>query len=104
MKKIFSQRLQGLRSQKSLTLSQLAERVNLVKQTVGNFEKGRILPSVPVLAKLADEFGCSTDYLLGREAPEPPPQWLGDLIPYLASLDQHGQEAVKALVKGLQKR
>ena len=35
--------------------------------------------------------------------PDGPPKWLLDLAPDLAALDEHGQEAVKALVKGLTK-
>jgi transcriptional regulator with XRE-family HTH domain len=81
----------------------LAAKVGLQGASIVLMEKGRRKPSYDVLGKLADVFGCQVDYLMGREAPEPPPKWLADLLPDLEALDKRGQESVKALVRGLKK-
>lgn len=47
---------------------QLAEQLSVTKQSVSNWENDNILPSVEMLVKLAELFGVTTDYLLGREA------------------------------------
>lgn len=54
-----------------MTQEQLAAKLSVVKQTVCNWEKGYIMPSVEVLENIADLFHVSTDYLLGREDGNP---------------------------------
>ncbi len=59
------------RERKSLCLSQgeLAEKCNLSassRQTVGAWEQGILLPSVPDLLKLCSLFDCELGYLLGE--------------------------------------
>jgi transcriptional regulator with XRE-family HTH domain len=108
MKFIFSQRLRELRKAHGLSLAQLGEKIGLAKQTLSHFELGKAYPSYPVLEKMADLFECPVDYLMGREnvsfeAPPSHPKWLAELIPELESLNQAGQESVKALVRGLKK-
>ena len=44
---------------------QLAEKLNITKQTVSNWENENIQPSVEMLVRLAQLFHTSTDYLLG---------------------------------------
>lgn len=44
---------------------QLAQRLNISKQTVSNWENENIQPSVEMLIRLAKLFHTSTDYLLG---------------------------------------
>lgn len=46
----------------------LAKKLSVSKQAVSNWENGNIQPSVDMLIHLADAFGVTTDYLLGREA------------------------------------
>lgn len=46
---------------------ELARRLNISKQTVSNWENDNIQPSVEMLVRVADTFGVSADYLLGRE-------------------------------------
>jgi transcriptional regulator with XRE-family HTH domain len=109
MKNIFAQRLRDLRTANGLTMLQLAEKVGLIKQTISDFERSKSTPSYAVLEKIADIFDCQVDYLMGRDNHPPvvhpsSPAWLADLMPDMATLDHHGQEAVKALVKGLRKQ
>lgn len=41
-------------------------RLGVTKQCVSNWENDNVLPSIEMLVKIADTFGVSTDYLLGR--------------------------------------
>ena len=46
---------------------ELARRLQVSKQAVSNWENDNIQPSIDMLIRLADVFGVTTDYLLGRE-------------------------------------
>lgn len=46
---------------------ELANKLNISKQTVSNWENDNIQPSIEMLLRLADVFLVSTDYLLGLE-------------------------------------
>ena len=59
--------LRQLRLEHGLKQEELGHRVGASKQSVSNWENGNIMPSVDLLVRLADFFGVSTDYLLGRE-------------------------------------
>ncbi len=63
----FSARLALLRKERRITQSAMAKELALSRQTVSNWEKGEIEPSVGVLTRIAAFFGVSTDYLLGYE-------------------------------------
>lgn len=61
------QRITALRKEKGLNQIEFASNLNLDKSTVAKYETDKILPSVPMLIKLAKYFGVTTDYLLGLE-------------------------------------
>ena len=61
------QRLKELRQEKKLTQAELAEYLGVNQTAVGKYERGELEPNVACLCKLCDFFGCSVDYLLGRE-------------------------------------
>lgn len=63
---VFQDRLRGLRTSKSLSQRQAAEKFGITKICYQNYESGRGRPSVNVLTALADFFGVSIDYLVGR--------------------------------------
>ena len=63
----FSQRLKKLRTDKHLTQAQVAKRVGVTASMVSSYETDIRLPSYDVMIRLADLFGVSVDYLLGRE-------------------------------------
>lgn len=46
---------------------QLAEKLNISKQTVSNWENENIQPSIEMLVRIANLFRVSTDYLLGLD-------------------------------------
>lgn len=59
--------IRQLRREKGLKQEELGRRLGISKQSVSNWENENIMPSVELLARLADCFGVTTDYLLGRE-------------------------------------
>ncbi|MBE5892220.1 MAG: helix-turn-helix transcriptional regulator [Lachnospiraceae bacterium] len=61
---MFGDQVKALRSARNLSQVQLAEQLNVTKQTVCNWENNNILPSVDMLVKIALYFSVSTDYLL----------------------------------------
>lgn len=59
-------RLRALREDHDLTQTQLGAAINLPQRTYAYYESGqRMIPPV-VLCALADYYGTSVDYLLGR--------------------------------------
>ena len=63
----FSQRLKQLRLDKHLTQAQVAGRVGVTASMISSYETDIRLPSFEVIVRLADLFGVTVDYLLGRE-------------------------------------
>ena len=67
MAKTLNENIRQLRARNRLNQVELAKRLNVSKQCVSNWENDNILPSVTMLIQLADFFGVTTDFLLGRE-------------------------------------
>lgn len=63
---MFGNRIAELRIVRNWTQVQLAQKLNVSKQTVSNWENN-ILPSIELLIKLARLFSVSTDYLLALD-------------------------------------
>lgn len=59
-------RLKELRTEKGLLQSDIAKIINKSERTVGFYESGERDMNTDTLAKLADFFNCSIDYLLGK--------------------------------------
>lgn len=59
-------RLRELRKEKGETQVQVAEAVGIVEQHYQRLERGANLPNLESAWKLADHFGVSIDYLVGR--------------------------------------
>ena len=60
-------RIKELRIEKNLTQKEIAVKLGLTAHNIGDWERGKAEPSAFWLTKLADFFGCSVDYLIGRE-------------------------------------
>lgn len=58
--------IKELRKQKGLSQEELGNIINVQKSAISKYELGRAVPSSDVLIKLADFFGVTVDYLLGR--------------------------------------
>jgi transcriptional regulator with XRE-family HTH domain len=64
----FATRLRALRDERGWTQQELARLANCARPNIAMLERENCFPSVPLLLGLADAFGVSTDYLLGRTA------------------------------------
>lgn len=62
----FGSILTELRSEKSVYQKELATYLKVSVGTISNYEKDRHFPDPNTLCKIADYFGVSVDYLLGR--------------------------------------
>lgn len=63
---MYPERLRNLRLSKKKTQKQVADMLGITRQGYGNYENGVTEPDNDSLAKLADYFETSTDYLMGR--------------------------------------
>lgn len=63
---MFGEKLKELRLRNKLSQSQLAMAIGVTNQNVSDWENGKSETSFEMLVKIADFFGVSTDYLLGR--------------------------------------
>lgn len=60
-------RIRELRVDCGLQQKQIAQDLHLSKQAYSNYELGQREPSIDMLLKLADYFGVTVDYLVGRD-------------------------------------
>ena len=63
---MYRMRIRDLREDQDLTQKELAAILQLHKTTYSDYELERLNVPVTVLHKLADFYGVSVDYLLGR--------------------------------------
>lgn len=59
--------LEKLRTDAGLSREELSRRLEVSAMTIRNWERGDTRPTAEHLKNLADVFGVTTDYLLGRE-------------------------------------
>lgn len=64
--------LRDLRKSKGLTGQQVADALGISYKVYQTYESGTRNAGLPVVEKLADFYGVTTDYLLGREPPNNP--------------------------------
>lgn len=69
---MFNDVIKELRLNRKLTTDDVASSIGVSGSAYRNYERGERSPSFEILVKLADFYGVTTDYLLGRE-PEPDP-------------------------------
>ena len=64
---MLGKRINELRIAHGWNQVQLAEKLNISKQTVSNWENDNIQPSIEMLVRLSKLLHVSTDYLLGLD-------------------------------------
>ena len=62
----FPKHLKMVRTSRNITQKQLAESIGATENGVQNYERGTRKPTFDMLIALADYFGVSIDYLVGR--------------------------------------
>ena len=60
-------RFREARLQAGLTTVQLAQKMGLTQAAVSQWESGKKVPGIETISRLADLYGVTVDYLLGRD-------------------------------------
>jgi repressor LexA len=77
-------RIRMLRKEKRMTMKQLGKIVGVAESTISQYETGKRQPDYNVLCGIAEFFGVSVDYLLGRQDyPDAPKSTGGVWVPVL---------------------
>lgn len=63
-------RIKYLRTRKGMTQEELGKIIGVSKVSVSGYENNTRQPDNQALVKIADYFGVTTDYLLGRPEPD----------------------------------
>ena len=97
-----SEKIKKLRKDKGWSQTQLAKKLNIPSQNVSRYERGVFTPSTEALAKFAEVFGVSVDYLINDEADDAGAYKIKDkqLQRYFEEVDKLNEED-KNLIKGL---
>lgn len=61
-----SERLHSLRKERKLTQENAANEMGIALRSYRRYESGEREPTASVLVQMADYYGVTTDYLLGR--------------------------------------
>ena len=93
---MLSENIKTLRKQKGYSQEQLAEKLNVVRQTVSKWEKGYSVPDADVLEELADIFEVQVSELLGKEIlPKEETTDIGELVKQLTILNEYFAEKIR---------
>lgn len=68
MNKDFSDILKELRKEKGMNQEELAEELNLTRQTISNYERKERVPNKETFEKIADYFNVDMNYLYGKSS------------------------------------
>ena len=68
MRVLLANRLRELRKANELSQGDMAEKLDMTTSAYGYYEQGKSKPSPETLSDIADIFGVTTDYLLGRSS------------------------------------
>lgn len=60
-------RLASLRAKLGWNMETICEKMNVTRQSIYRWETGAFIPRGDIIAKFADAYGVSADYLLGIE-------------------------------------
>lgn len=91
-------RLTAFRKERGMTQVELAEKLDVTQALLSKYERGEVRLTSPVIVRLADVLGVSTDALLGvtKAAPKGPPieKRLMKRLARFDSLPRRRQEAL----------
>lgn len=102
--------LKQLRNTRGISQKGLADAIGVSQQSINKYENHNIEPDIQTLCKMADYFGISVDYLIGRTEEND----LNQLFPTLNEdekamirsfrlLSQKQKEAIHAVIDSFQK-
>lgn len=97
-----SEKIKKLRAEKGWSQAQLANKLGVHPQHISRYETGGSSPSAEALAKMAEVFGVSVDYLLDEDSENTGTHRIKDkqLQRYFEEVDKLAEED-KNLIKGV---
>ena len=94
---IFADKLIMLRKKEGWSQEELADQMNVTRQSVSKWEGAQSIPDLEKVLRLSELFGVSTDYLLKDELEEAEPITLSDDTPSLKRVSMQEANAFLAL-------
>ena len=88
--------LRKFRAEYKLSQTDVARALNMAPQSYYKYESDKVVPSVDVIMKLADTYGVSTDYLLGRSDEPRPPRFDEKTLALLRAMEDKFQRGAAA--------
>lgn len=89
------EKLKKLRTEADISQRKISKLLGLDSTVYGKYERDERTPTIEIIAKIADYFGVSVDYLIGRTDT----QYNSKLnVPSFLSLNGLSPEAIKELV------
>ena len=64
---MLGEQIRKLRLARNLSQVELANKLNVTKQSVSTWENNNIMPSIDLLKRMCNVFSCSADYILELE-------------------------------------
>ena len=93
---MLSENIKSLRKQKGYSQEQLADKLNVVRQTVSKWEKGYSVPDADMLEELANIFEVQVGDLLGKEIlTEEETTDMDELVKQLTILNEYFSEKMR---------
>ena len=83
--------------QDGISQKQLADALNLAPSTLGNYIHGLREPDFATLSRVADFFGVTADFLLGRRPPEGLSHEEEELVRLYRALSSQGRKLLRAI-------
>ncbi len=93
--------LKQLRKNVNKTQAEMAEILQIKRATYARYENNETQPDFETLQKLANYFGCSIDYLIGRQNVGENSAAKNDLINAIGTLTDDECEKVLSFIKGM---
>ncbi|EDP68452.1 transcriptional regulator, Cro/CI family protein [Carnobacterium sp. AT7] len=97
------EKIKLLAKERKISIRKLEEDLDYGNGTIRRWEENS--PGIDKVEKVADYFGVTTDYLLGREPKETSPVDLNEILDNTMSFDgkpmnDHDREAIRAYLEG----
>ena len=90
------ERIYDLRNRNNMSQGNLADKLDVSRQTISKWENNMCLPEAEKLLQLSEIFGVSTDYILkGRTITEPEPVYIYVKDPDGENIPKHNERLIK---------
>ncbi len=93
------ERIYDLRNRNNMSQGNLADKLDVSRQTISKWENNMCLPEAEKLLQLSEIFGVSTDYILkGKTIVEPEPVYIYVKDPDSENVSKHNEKIVRKYV------